>query len=156
MFDFFLTFLFQGSTVSSNQSPELKRRKLDIEDNSIISETLEAVTQADALNFIDTPAPDQEYKVLKLSVNIQDVIDELSKINLKRLQQKFENQSVVIFITANNGTNFHIYWKSKDSQKVLSLKPYKSCFSETDKDLCEFVTDFLTKCLLNGHSGKSR
>jgi len=88
-----------------------------------------------------------------LKINIDQQFDELSTINLKKLQQKFKNQSFVIFVAANYGTRFHIYWKSKDSQKVLSLKPYNGCFSGTDKDLCEFVTDFLADSLIKGHSG---
>jgi len=91
-----------------------------------------------------------------LKINTDENFDELSTINLKKLQQKFKNKSTVILIAANKGTRFHIYWKSKDSRKVLSLKPYNDCFSEADKDLCEFVADFLAGCLQNEHSGESR
>jgi len=94
-------------------------------------------------------------KVLKYKINIDNNFDELSKTDLTILETKFARQSFVLFITANNGTRFYIYWKSKDNSKILSLKPNNDYFCETDKDLCEFVADFLADSLNNGHSGKT-
>ena len=145
----------QGSNISINRSPQLKKRKINEADQSVVSIAKNCATQADALKLLNEPAPDEAFKVLKLKIIIGGTFEEFSTINLKKLQQKFKNQSFVIFIAANNETRFHIYWKSKDSRKVFSLKPYNDCFSETYRDLCEFVADFLAHCLENEHSGES-
>jgi len=94
-------------------------------------------------------------KVLKYKIKICENFSEFETINLKKLQLEFSNQSIVLFIAANNGTRFHIYWKLKDTSQILSLKPYEDGFSESDKDLCEFVAEFLADSLNNGHSGKT-
>ena len=144
----------QGSNISINRSPQLKKKKINEADQSVVSIAKNCATQADALKLLNEPALNEAFKVLKLKIIIDGNFTELSTINLKKLQQKFKNQSFVIFIAANNDTRFHIYWKSKDSQKVLSLKPYNDCFPEPDKDLCEFVSNSLASCLENGHTGE--
>jgi hypothetical protein len=144
----------QGSNQSTSRSPQLPRRN-NSEHQSTVSITLNKDTQADALQLLTDPILDQDFKVLNLKISIQETFDELSTTKLKELQKKFKDQSFVIFIVADNNTRFHIYWKPKDSRKVLSLKPYKDYFTESDKDLCEYVADFLLNCLQNDQSGKS-
>jgi len=142
---------------SSNKrkNPKLKRRRVNT-DQSIVTITRNCTTKNDVLNVLKKPVPDQAFKVLKLKINIDEHFDELSTTNLAELQKKFKNKSVVLFVTANNGTRFHIYWKSKNCQQILSIKPYNDYFAETDKDLCEFAADFLADSLTKGHSGNTK
>lgn len=118
--------------------------------------TCQYSTQNHALNYL-TELNDQtcSNKVQKYKIKIDENFDKFGIINLKKLQLKFVNQSVVLFIAANNETRFYIYWKSKDSQQLLSLKPVEEYFTETDRDLCEFIADFLADSLKNGHLGNT-
>ena len=112
------------------------------------------MTQNHALDFLtDLNDQSSSSSVLKYKIRIDENFNEIETINLKKLQSKFVNQSVVLFIAANDETKFYIYWKSKDSQQVLSLKPHADYFSEADKDLCEFVANFLADSLQSGHLG---
>lgn len=80
--------------------------------------------------------------------------NELSTINLKKLQQKVKNKSIVIFVAQEGNKKYLIYWKSKDIRQVLFLSAYKESFGELDKCVCEFVADFLVHSLQNGYLGE--
>jgi len=107
------------------------------------------------LNLLTQPSDQpNSSEVLKYKIIIDENCEELSTTYLTKLETKFENQSFVLFVTANNGTRFRIYWKLKE--QILSLKPYNDYFAETDKDLCEFVADFLADSLTKEHSGNTK
>lgn len=93
--------------------------------------------------------------VLSIKIITANDINELCSINLKKLQQKFKNKSIVIFVAAKDDQKFLIYWKSKDIRQVLFLSPYKDYFCENDKDVCEFAAEFLVTSLQNGHLGEN-
>jgi len=113
-------------------------------------------TNIQILTFLTEPNNQaSSNEVLKYKINIDENYEELSTTDLTKLETRFANQSFVLFVTANNGTRFRIYWKSKDSPHILSLKPYNNYFVETDKDLCEFVADFLADSFTKGHSGRT-
>jgi len=107
------------------------------------------------LKFLKTiNIPSNHQNVLKLKINIEEDFDELSTTELKKLQKKFKNISVLIFIAASNDTKFVIYWKSKEIRKFLRLKSFKDNFIENDKCVYEFVVEFLEGALRKGHLGK--
>lgn len=91
--------------------------------------------------------------MLKYKFNIKENFDKFQSEDLKKIQLKFVSRSIVIFITSNHETRYHIYWKSKDISEILFLKPYEYYFSENDKDLCEFVANFLANSLEDKHLG---
>ena len=93
--------------------------------------------------------------VLKIKVITTNDANELCSINVKKLQQKCKNKSIVIFVSAKDEQKFLIYWKSKDIRHVLFLSSYKENFSVNDKDVCEFAAEFLVNSLENEHLGKT-
>ena len=110
-------------------------------------------TQEDAFNFLKESNYNDE-NIVKLKLLIDDNFDEISMTNMKQLQYKFRNKSVVIFISIEDDERFLIYWKLKNTKQFLSLKPYKKSFFGNDKHLCEYVADFLVNSLENGSLGK--
>lgn len=110
------------------------------------------VSSNDIFNFITNI--NTLVNVIKIKIVADSNECELNLINLKKLRQKFKNKSVILFITANDDNKFSIYWKSKDIKQLLLLKPYKESFLRNDKDLCEFVADFLADSLKIGHLGE--
>ncbi|CAG9797634.1 unnamed protein product [Chironomus riparius] len=87
--------------------------------------------------------------ILKLKFIVGTNFEELGLKYLKTLEQKFKFKSIVILIAANDGKEFHIYWKSKDIDKFLILKS----FNQNDQILYEYVAEFLSKSLNDGHLG---
>lgn len=107
------------------------------------------------MKFLKTiKIPPNQQNILKLKINIEEDFNEISTTELKKLQKKFKNISILIFITALNDSKFVIYWKSKDIRKVLRLKSFKDNFIENDKCVYEFVAEFLEGTLKKGHLGK--
>jgi hypothetical protein len=93
--------------------------------------------------------------ILLIKIIISEDFKAITLLNLKKLQKKFKSQNIVIFISSVNRNKFMIYWKSKDIQQLLTLKPYGKIFIDVDQLLCEFAVEFLIKSLENGHLGKN-
>ncbi|KAL7014918.1 hypothetical protein ACKWTF_016194 [Chironomus riparius] len=91
--------------------------------------------------------------VLRIKIITANDTNELCSINVKKLQQKSKNKSIVIFVAAKDDKKFLIYWKSKDVRQVMFLSSYRDYFSEHDKDVCEFAAEFLVNSLQDGHLG---
>jgi len=114
--------------------------------------TFDCVSLSDVFNFINDEITSKN--VIKIKITVENDLSELSLVNQKKLLQKFKNKSVLIFIAAKDDSKFLIYWKSKDIKQLLSLKAYKEIFCRNDKDLCEYVADFLADLLKIGHLGE--
>lgn len=95
-------------------------------------------------------------QVLMIKIVTSKDTNELSTINLKKLQQKVKNKSIVIFVAQEDKKKYFIYWKSKDFRQILFLNAYKESFGELDKDVCEFAADFLVHSLQNGYLGERK
>jgi len=93
-------------------------------------------------------------QVLMIKIVTSKDTNELSTINLKKLQQKVKNNSIVILIAQEDNLRYLIYWKSKDIRQILYLSAYKENFGVLDKCVCEFAADFLVHSLQNGYLGE--
>jgi hypothetical protein len=93
-------------------------------------------------------------QVLTIKVFTTEEPNEFCSINLKKLQQKFKNKSIVIFVAQEDDRKFLIYWKSKDIRQILFLSSYRDSFNELDKSICEFAADFLVSSLQSGYLGE--
>ena len=91
--------------------------------------------------------------VLKFKFIIGKHFNELKQKHLSTLEQKFKYKSIVILIAANNGKEYHVYWKSKDIAQFLTLKSFNKSLTDNDTFLFEYVAEFLAKSLKSGHLG---
>ena len=92
--------------------------------------------------------------VFLIKFKINENFGNLSSGEIYELTKNCANKSIIVYFASSDEDNFMIYWKSKDAQKILTLSAYKDGFVMDDKDICEYVVDFLVKSLKNGHLGE--
>ncbi|KAL7014726.1 hypothetical protein ACKWTF_016092 [Chironomus riparius] len=112
----------------------------------------ECDTLNDGIKFLLSIAT-LEKTILNLKITVKEDFKVISLLSLKKLNKKFKDQCIIIFVSTVNGNKFLIYWKSENIQQFLSLKPYGKSFSVTDGQLCEYVVEFLENVLRTGHLG---
>lgn len=66
----------------------------------------DCVSLSDVFNFINDEITSKN--VMKIKITIENDLSELSLVNQKKLQQKFKNKSVLIFIAAKDDSKFLI------------------------------------------------
>lgn len=94
--------------------------------------------------------------VFSIRFKINENFTDLTSHQVHEISKAFINKSIVVFFEAPNDEHFMIYWKSSDSQQLLSLDPYKDEFTIHEKELCEFTEKFLVDSLGVKHSGLHR
>ena len=85
--------------------------------------------------------------VLKFKIIISNFCEKIAQRNLKKLNKRFRENSVIILFEDANEGRFEILWKSSKIKHFLILKSDKECLSKDDKQLVKFVAQFLEKCL---------
>lgn len=92
--------------------------------------------------------------VLFIRLEMINNFEDLKQGQVHKLTKKFRHRSVVLFFESNTNENFIILWKSKDISVFLRLVSYYEKFSNDDRQLCEFIAEFLIKSLCGEHLGK--
>lgn len=92
--------------------------------------------------------------IIKFKFVVEKNFEELRRKHLKTLEQKCKLKSIVILVAANDGKEFHIYWKSKDIDKFLTFKSFDDKSYKNDKNLFEYAAEYLVKSLKNGNLGE--
>jgi hypothetical protein len=110
------------------------------------------------LDFFNTAKITDELKntedVLFIKFLIDEDFGELPGNDMIKLSNDCSGKSIVILLESKEGNRFSIYWKSKDIPFFLVFKPYNETMSMKDRDIYDFIADFLTTCLKLGHLGK--
>lgn len=92
--------------------------------------------------------------VLHIRFKIENGFEDISQKEIDILSTIFSKKSLVVFLESSNNEKFFIFWKSRQIQHFLTLKPYCENTSKNDKKIYKFVADFLATSLKNGRLGK--
>ena len=92
--------------------------------------------------------------VLHIRFKIEHGFEDIDQQEIDNLGNKFSLKSLVVYLESSDNRKFFIFWKSKQIQHFLSLKPYCENTSKNDKKIYKFVADFLATSLKTGHLGK--
>ena len=106
-----------------------------------------------SLNEIEQEIQNNEI-VLLIRIRVENAFSAFDKANLEKLNNRFADKSVVIFLASKRNNNFIIYWKSKDISKFLFLDFYfYEESSDKNENIFNFIVNFLTKSLSKGKLG---
>jgi hypothetical protein len=112
----------------------------------------------DAFSYLMSPNVRDQLEdtttILFIKFKINDNFSELSSGEIYELTKQCTKKSIVVYFESLSGDSFSIYWKSKDIQSLLAFAAYKDEVVKEDKELTQFVVDFLVNSLKNGHLGK--
>jgi len=107
--------------------------------------------------MLNSPAIKEELRkfrsILFLKFKINGNTYKPSMHELKELNEKCRQTSVVILLSSKNEDDFLIYWKSREISHLLKLVSYKENFGKEDKNLCEFIAEFLVESIFQGNLG---
>lgn len=110
------------------------------------------------LDFFNTTNVTDELKNLENVLFIKFIIDEdfgeLTTDDVTKIVESCIKKSVVILLESKEGHRYSIYWKSKNIPFFLIFKPYNETMTVKDREIYDFVADFLTSCLKLGHLGE--
>ena len=109
----------------------------------------------DTLKFLLSFSYDNSSKVIFYKFVIDEYFKEIGENELREIKSKFKDKSVIIYLSAKINSMFSLYWKSKDINNFLAIKFHDDQFVEDDKHLYDFVADFMTQSLKDGHLGKN-
>jgi len=91
---------------------------------------------------------------LLLNFQFYDNFLDLDSSDLQELLRKCSDKSAVITLEAKEDAKFSIYWKSKEIEEFLVLKPNLKVDLKNVKLLNQFIADFLAESLLSNHLGE--
>jgi len=91
--------------------------------------------------------------VLHIRFKIEHGFEDISQQEIDNLSSIFSKKSLVVFLESSDNKKFFIFWKSRQIQHFLTLKPYCENTSKNDKKIYKFVADFLATSLKTGHLG---
>ncbi|XP_070504766.1 uncharacterized protein [Chironomus tepperi] len=112
------------------------------------------------IDFFNTPNVTDELKnsdsVLYIKFLIDDDFGELTGNDLTKIMDYCNGKSIVILLESKEGQRYSIYWKSKNIPFFLIFKPYNETMTIKDREIYDFIADFLATCLKLGHLGIQR
>jgi len=109
------------------------------------------------IEFFNTAKITDELKnedVLFIKFLIDEDFGELTGSDLSNLANYCSGKSIVILLESKEGHRFSIYWKSNKIPFFLIFKPYDETMSIKDREIYDFIADYLTTCLKLGHLGE--
>ena len=115
--------------------------------------TADILQYFDSINNDSRTAEENEEPLL-LKFQFYDNFLDLDSSDLLELLRKFGDKSTLMTLEAAVNTIFSIYWKSKENDEFLVLKPNLKLDLNDSKLLNQFVTDFLAESLQNNHLGE--
>lgn len=93
--------------------------------------------------------------VLMLTVDIVETLNEISGGDLNELNCLFREKSAVVLFKAVKDFKRFVYWKSKEISNFVTVSHYKEDFGCEDRDVYQFIADFLGESLKKGELGKT-
>lgn len=143
---FFYLFLEKGSEISklAEQNDAWIEHKFFSQD-----EAIELLKQTTLKNN-----EENSKFIFKFKIIINELFDELSPTNQRKLFQIFKKRALIVYVVSKENKKFLIYWKTKHTRQILFLKPYQETFTEKDRHICDFASNFLASSLRNDHLGK--
>ena len=136
-----LSSAFQNIINKAYQAKKKQVRKLELNNCKNLSE---------AFKFVKF---DDSKSVLLVETSIEDNFGKFKPQDLTEINKKCKNKSIVLFLAFKNSSKFSIFWKSKELDHFLFLKPYTDEFTENDKKVYEFIVNVLADSLNCGHLG---
>jgi len=112
----------------------------------------------DVITYLDTS--DMKIKlevaetVLVLKVQISETLKELTQAEVEEVAKICDKKSIVIVLTSRSGLNCFVYWKSRDMTNLFTIVHYKNEFSWEDREVYQFIADFLGKSLCRWELGE--
>ena len=111
----------------------------------------------DALSFLHSSSFKDDLKnslnIALLKIHVRENFGELTGSNFDNILECCGNKSIVIFFMSKNFQKYLIYWKSKELDYFLILKPFAETPSSNDEECYDFIADFLANSLRDGYLG---
>ncbi|XP_070506445.1 uncharacterized protein [Chironomus tepperi] len=91
--------------------------------------------------------------ILMLKVRISENLSEISSDDLNELNNLCKEKSIIILLTAIKDFKCFIYWKLFNIPNFMTISHYNESFVHEDREVYNFIADFLLDCLRHGGMG---